>query len=1539
MLINASRPVIENIEPRMLLSATLTPSSTLLVFNAVKGTTSVTETLTLTDTGTSPLTLGSGAFALANDPSSATQDSSLFSLTNAASAPATLSPGQSFGLTLDYSATAVVTNKAFLEITTNDAVNPTQEISLHGIGTKGLGGSNQPSLATILQAYNIPTYVGEGFDDDNAATDSIYPNPPDASSQEVVMQRFVKAGSGPVTINVLASFTASGFPKSYVLGTYTPGEPTTLSELFYTPSSENQTTYVQPQGSTSFDPGTNPFGFYFISNVQTKGRVGYSEDALNTWDTTNPRKMRFFPMETPSGTIVPNTYIMTSTEWNAPVGYDFTNIVAIVSNITAAPGAPSAPVLGLQNLNAVPGSNTMVFSRIQIQNSTVGDTVHDTGTLQVNNTGNSPLIISSYTLDSSWTLVSPPTFPVTVAAGGHLDLSVKFIATTLPSVPYNETNSDSYPNEGGVYDGNLVLNSNDPNNPTSTVPLRGYWQYKSENSNEPGFMTLANLMFGWDTYINSHPITTLYETDAVPSSPNYFGEEVVSPYWQQADASQNITVQQIAGYHTQGNTATTYYYMQGSSGSTTKLFETGADYGQTVFPAAINTTTPASATFNTTGTFGFKVDAEFSDDSLNTLKTGGGHHFRFYPIRDSSGNLVPNTYIMTMDYSNSPQNFDFQDNVYVVSNIRPAVAVSGIGSEQSTAAPPAPTDVNALSASGVNTIQWAAPLYSNIAGYNIFRSTGGPLGTFTKINTSLVTGTTYSDSNSPASATSTYKIETVDSATGYHSLGTDASVVDTTTSTTGTGAPVAAAESVSTNAGTQVTINVVSDATDNANGTIVAGSVVVTTAPAHGSTAVDPTTGLITYTPAAGYTGTDTFQYTISDTTGAVSAPATVTVNVSSTPIGSPVAANLSYSVQENSLLSFNVASAATDNASATIVPSSVVITEPPTHGTAVIDPTTGNITYTPASGYQGKDTFEYTIADSLSAVSQPAIVTLTISKNATSSGPQTAPITTPASSSGGGTVINVLSSANDSTGTLNPATVTVVSLPAHGTVSVDTTSGAITYTPTSGYVGTDSLQYTVADSNGLVSAASTVSLNVGVTINNSTAKSLVFTDASGSKTTVILAGGGSAIVTFSGSGSAQTIAGPHHTGNVVVTGSNLAINGITISGSTIASTLSITRKGTSGTAVSGITVGGAIGKISAPTSTLSGNLNISGATSVIQFASISGANITIGSASARPGGVTVIAGSVANTNITSAIPINSIKTSQWTSSASTSSKIIAPSIKSLVTTGNFQAGINASGGSPFSVTTVSVGGQLGGETWSVTGNTANIVVGSISSGFNGTFSGSINSFVVKGNGFGGKLTAGSINNLSINGNDTGHLTAGTIRAARVTGQLNNATITLTGTSTSRNATSLNHLQVTGSTLSSTILSAGNIGSITTGGISGSSIDAGIASGVYLPSIAGNFAASSTISSFTVTGRGSTFVDSNIAAQNIGTLNLGTITTSNKNVAFGVAAGSVGALSGALDIGGSLHLNRTTLASSTNITTYLQDHSLSLGSFVIRVGL
>jgi hypothetical protein len=88
--------------------------------------------------------------------------------------------------------------------------------------------------------------------------------------------------------------------------------------------------------------------------------------------------------------------------------------------------------------------------------------------------------------------------------------------------------------------------------------------------------------------------------------------------------------------------------------------------------------------------------------------------------------------------------------------------------------------------------------------------------------------------------------------------------------------PVARPDVVGTPADTNVTVNVLANDSDADGDKLV---VVGLTNGAHGTTTLDPVTGNPMYIPATGWTGTDTFSYTVSDGHGGT-ATATVTVRV-----------------------------------------------------------------------------------------------------------------------------------------------------------------------------------------------------------------------------------------------------------------------------------------------------------------------------------------------------------------------------------------------------------------------------------------------------------------------------------------------------------------------------------------------------------------------------------------------------------------------------------------------------------------------------------
>jgi DNA-binding beta-propeller fold protein YncE len=150
--------------------------------------------------------------------------------------------------------------------------------------------------------------------------------------------------------------------------------------------------------------------------------------------------------------------------------------------------------------------------------------------------------------------------------------------------------------------------------------------------------------------------------------------------------------------------------------------------------------------------------------------------------------------------------------------------------------------------------------------------------------------------------------------------------------------------------------------------------------------------------------------------------------------------------------------------------PVTMTLESQPADGTiSGFDPYTGRYTYTPNSGYAGTDSFTYDAA-SVDGTSQTYTASVTVEP-----GPACAPEAV--STSANATLAVTLDcSGNSSTATAYR----IVSGPAHGIVSTPSSAGALTYTPTAGYTGTDSFTYEGLAANGGVSRPQTVTVYVG---------------------------------------------------------------------------------------------------------------------------------------------------------------------------------------------------------------------------------------------------------------------------------------------------------------------------------------------------------------------------------------------------------------------------------------------------------------------------
>lgn len=243
-------------------------------------------------------------------------------------------------------------------------------------------------------------------------------------------------------------------------------------------------------------------------------------------------------------------------------------------------------------------------------------------------------------------------------------------------------------------------------------------------------------------------------------------------------------------------------------------------------------------------------------------------------------------------------------------------------------------------------------------------------------------------------------------------------------------------DTATTNANTPATIDVLK------NDTTTGLKLTAVSTPSHGTASIQ--NGMVSYTPASGYSGPDAFTYTAAGSDGVTS-----TANVAVTVL--PMAVDDSATTKPGTAVTIPVLG---NDVGTGLTVTSV---DTPGHGTATVA-SNGAVTYTPSAGFTGTDTFTYTVTDAsdqtATATASVTVVAPPVAKDDTASTETGAPVTA-----------DVL--ANDSGTGL---TITQVSTPAHGTASVQ--NGKVVYTPAAGFVGSDSFTYTVTDAIGSTAQA-----------------------------------------------------------------------------------------------------------------------------------------------------------------------------------------------------------------------------------------------------------------------------------------------------------------------------------------------------------------------------------------------------------------------------------------------------------------------------------
>ncbi len=257
------------------------------------------------------------------------------------------------------------------------------------------------------------------------------------------------------------------------------------------------------------------------------------------------------------------------------------------------------------------------------------------------------------------------------------------------------------------------------------------------------------------------------------------------------------------------------------------------------------------------------------------------------------------------------------------------------------------------------------------------------------------------------------------------------------------------------------------------------------TDPAHGTATVNAN-GSYTYTPAAGYTGADSFTIQISDGNGGTT---TVTVNITVLPVtaNAGIALVKVALVRGNSITYiFNIANTGsaplhavtitdpmiglTRTLTADLLPGTST-TETAIYTLTQADRESGHVTNTAtASGQTPANTTVSDISGTAANNDTPTESKVTLAPQAHDDEAETKmniPVTIP-----------VLENDDAMHSDFDLATVLIVAIPKHGLVTVNE-DGTVTYTPESGYLGDDSFSYQVRDKDGYKTNIAVVTVSV----------------------------------------------------------------------------------------------------------------------------------------------------------------------------------------------------------------------------------------------------------------------------------------------------------------------------------------------------------------------------------------------------------------------------------------------------------------------------
>ena len=303
----------------------------------------------------------------------------------------------------------------------------------------------------------------------------------------------------------------------------------------------------------------------------------------------------------------------------------------------AAPAPPPGPPAALSELEvAAPNEPELIFSGVQGASS-------DAQTITLRNIGDAPLELTALSVsgaDAGAFALAAPSLPLSIEPGGAVDAAVAFAPATAGS----QSAEVQVVGAGGQ---------------ALSIDLYGLGSVGEQGENEPPLAAVVQTL-GYSVDVGGTGLSLGSGAEAV-------GAEVLAPFFERA-APGPVTLTVVARYAPEEPFPYGIFTLDATEPVLQEIGTVGASEAQTLLPAQADGAAgfdPGAAPFGVYGQAGGST--QYSLDGLNTGAIT--HALRVYPLRDRAGTPIPNSYLIGLEEAS---NGDYQDALFVLSNVRPA---------------------------------------------------------------------------------------------------------------------------------------------------------------------------------------------------------------------------------------------------------------------------------------------------------------------------------------------------------------------------------------------------------------------------------------------------------------------------------------------------------------------------------------------------------------------------------------------------------------------------------------------------------------------------------------------------------------------------------------------------------------------------------------------------------------------------------------------------------------------------------------------------